>query len=172
MFIHADFHMTVSSTVQMLILLPVWSAKSVIMALHSGDHQAQFSHLVCNALTKNFSFSHLPRSRLIPSAITISLSHSVTSLTNMSFSFSSERLLVLSLSLRLSPVWDLTGTEELPLVTTAKLMCYVTFKLLFIIQRPALTLKSCRISQVKVSGNYLKLCLLHFHFDRYLSHLP
>lgn len=62
--------------------------------------------------------------------------------------------------------------SQLPLVTTTKLMCYMTFKPLFIIQRPALALKHFRISQVKVSDNYLKLCLLHFHFDRYLSHLP
>lgn len=110
-----------------------------------------------------------PGSHLVPSAITISLSHSALSLTDISLALSSERIPLLSLSLRPSPLWVLTGSEELPLVTLSALKCYMTFKPILVIGMAALTLKNFRTSQGKMFENQLKwwLYLPHFCFDRY-----
>lgn len=115
-----------------------------------------------------------PGCHLVPSAITISLSPSALSPADVSLALSSERIPLLSLSLRPSPLWVLTGPEELPLVTLSALKCYMTFKPVFIIWVVALTLKNFRNSQGKMFENHLKwwIYLPRFCFDRYFLNLP
>lgn len=115
-----------------------------------------------------------PGSHLVPSAITISLSHSALSLTEMSLTLSSERIPLLSLSLRPSPLWALTGPEELPLLTLSAVKRYVTFKPIFVIWVVALTLKKFRTLQGKMFEDHLKwwIYLPHFRFDRHFLNLP
>lgn len=115
-----------------------------------------------------------PGSHLVHSAITISLSHSALSLTEMSLALSSERIPLLSWSLRPSHLWALTGPEELPLVTLSAVKCYMTFKPIFVIWVAALTLKKFRTPPGKMFENHLKLWIYlpHFCFDRYLLILP
>ena len=147
MFIYADFHMMTSSTAHPLILLPMLVCQvchcfSKWFPVHEN---IKLNFLLSSARPwpRPDLFVQLsPGSHLVPSAITISLSHWAMSLTDKSLSLSSERIPFLSLSLRLSPLWILTGPEELPLVTLSIVMCYMTFKPVFIIQRAALTLKS------------------------------
>lgn len=117
-----------------------------------------------------------PGSHLVPSAITISLSHSALLVTDMSLSLSSERIPLLSLSLRPSPLWVLTGPEELPLVTLSAGKCYMTFKPVF----NGCCMGGCTYIEKFLGLHKAKclkttwwwICLLHFCFDRYFLNLP
>lgn len=114
-----------------------------------------------------------PGSHLVPSAITISLSHSALSQTDTSLALfrknpTSELVLEAVTSLSSLRVWGAAP------VTLSALKCYMTSKPILVIGMAALTLKNFRTSQGKMFENQLKLWLYlpHFCFDRYFRNLP